>query len=269
LKVILDLVPGPLGSGTLLIGLAENMNVASIHIENMSFAYTNNVPLFEQLNLSISSGSWVKVLGPSGSGKTTLLKLIKGVLESQEGTVFVKTEDQSRIHYIGGDPRDALIGVTVQEDLSFGLQYTTLSREEIDFKINEVLQAVGLESFSERLVSTLSGGEQFRLVLANALCLKGDVLLLDQSMDMLDPINKAEIVKLLRILQQAHGITILEVDQFLVDCEPSDRILFLHDGGILFDGTIQSFLRSDLGIYWLHDVNDIELLKQRIGSIDL
>lgn len=133
-----------------------------IHIENLCFSYSPPTPLvLKGLTLTIENLSWVVLAGPDGSGKTTLGKIISGLLKPYSGSVQFNPphDDQSVIvGYLGGDPYDSLVGISVEEDIIFGLENMRLSASEIETRLNQALQWAGLKRMEKRLVHTLSGG---------------------------------------------------------------------------------------------------------------
>lgn len=220
-----------------------------ICLNNLSFCYPpQKIPLLNRVNLTIGSLSWVAVIGPDGSGKTTLGKLIKGLLQPDSGSVHVNS---SEVGYVGGDPYDSFVGTSVEEDIIFGLENLQLSARQIKMRLEQALRRTGLVGMERRLVHTLSGGEQQKVALAGVMAMGARILVLDEALAMLDREARAAIRSLLNSLRPDPGLTIVEITQDLGDALECDRILFLANGSILFDGSPDDFVSSPLGGQWL------------------
>ncbi|MEW6350396.1 MAG: ABC transporter ATP-binding protein [Thermodesulfobacteriota bacterium] len=224
-----------------------------IRLENVSFTYpSRNPPLFQEFHLDIDEPSWVALTGPEGAGKTTLGKLIHGMLKPNLGTVSLGTSEAlpGSVGYLGGDPYDCLVGVSVEEEIIFGLENLALPRTEMAQRLGAALRATGLEGMESRLTHTLSGGEQQKLALASMLAMDSRVLILDEAMTMIDRPTRSAIRGLLRRLASSRSLTVLEITNSLEDSLTADRILFLDKGVIRFDGVPAEFARSVAGSEW-------------------
>ncbi len=190
--------------------------------------------------------------GPEGAGKTTLGKLIHGMLKPDQGSVSVAslTTGPGRVGYLGGDPYDCLVGVSVEEEIVFALENLAVPRFEISRRLQIALRSTGLEGMENRLTHTLSGGEQQKLALASMLAMDSRVLILDEAMTMIDRPTRTEIRSLLRALSSANSLTILEITNSLEDSLTADRMLFLDRGRIRFDGDPAEFAGSISGSEW-------------------
>jgi energy-coupling factor transport system ATP-binding protein len=227
----------------------------TLRVNDLSFAYPPRLePLITGMELTIESTSWVAVIGPDGSGKTTLGKLIKGLLKPDSGSIRLDSLESStavEVGYVGGDPYDSFVGTSVEEDIVFGLENLQLSAPEIKRRLNLALGWTGLIGKEQRLIQSLSGGEQQKVALAGILAMGARVVVLDEALGMLDRVSRIAIRSLLNTLRFDLGLTILEITQDLEDALPCERILFLADGAIVFDGTGQDFVASPLGTSWL------------------
>jgi energy-coupling factor transport system ATP-binding protein len=204
------------------------------------------------------------LMGPTGSGKTTLLKLIKGLLSPREGTIEARGSSPPFIGYIGSDPYDFLVGITVEEDILFGLENLQLAPETMEARVKRALAQMGLTGFEDRLAHTLSGGEQQKLAIASLLAMDTKFMLLDESTNMLDPPSRLHVRDLLLSLNKRSGITILEVNQNWEEVRFYDRILFLAGGVTHYDGTPAGFLKTDFGRDWVSATNGCFLLRTMV-----
>ncbi len=225
-----------------------------IRLENLAFSYSPPAPaVLKGLTLAIEDLSWVVLTGPDGSGKTTLGKIISGLLKPQSGSVqFNPPRDNESVivGYLGGDPYDSLVGISIEEDIIFGLENIRLSPPEIETRLRQALQWTGLTGMEKRLVHTLSGGEQQKVALAAVLAMGCRIVVIDEALNMLDRPIRLSIRSLLGSLRASPGLTVIEMTQNLQDALTGDRILFLSQGRILFDGTAADFLCNPVGSRW-------------------
>ena len=125
-----------------------------IRIENLAFSYSPPAPLvLKGLSLTIENLSWVVLTGPDGSGKTTLGKVISGLLKPHSGSIqFNPPQDNDSVivGYLGGDPYDSLVGISIEEDIIFGLENMQLSSSEIETRLRKALRWTGLTGIEKR-----------------------------------------------------------------------------------------------------------------------
>lgn len=203
------------------------------------------VNLVDKVNLQIPRGHFMAIVGPSGCGKTTLLKTIAGLNPESAGALFWEGRnlseegdlDPSEIGYvpqfsIAYDP------LTVDESVeaSTRLRVKVRDMEELDKRIDRVLEETGLASIADRHVKVLSGGQKRRLGLAMELVSDPKLLLCDEVTSGLDPRSEREIVRLLHDLSRREGRIVLSVTHSLAHLELYDSILVLHEGRVAYHG---------------------------------
>ncbi len=199
------------------------------------------VNLVDKVNLKIPRGHFMAIVGPSGCGKTTLLKTIAGLNPESAGALMWEGRnlseegdlDPSEIGYvpqfsIAYDP------LTVDESVeaSTRLRVKVRDMEELDKRIDRVLEETGLASIADRQVKVLSGGQKRRLGLAMELVSDPKLLLCDEVTSGLDPRSEREIVRLLHDLSRREGRIVLSVTHSLAHLELYDSILVLHEGRV-------------------------------------
>ncbi len=227
-----------------------------VRLENISFAYPpNRRVVFRGLNLRIPGPSWVSLTGPEGAGKSTLGKLIHGMLRPDEGTITRGTgSDDFSVGYLGGDPYDFLVGISVEEEIVFGLENMCLSRADMEGRLHAALAWTGMQGMEKRPTHTLSGGQQQKLALASMLAMDPRIMVLDETMGMLDrPTRRSIRGFILRLMSDPRTQTppcILEITHCLEDVLTTERVIFLDAGVIRFDGTPEEFVSDRLGQEW-------------------
>jgi len=216
----------------------------------------------DDVSLDIPAGSLTALLGPSGSGKSTLLRSIAGLETLDSGQVVIDGQDVTRV-----PPQKRGIGfvfqhyaafkhMSVRDNVAFGLTIRKRPKREIDRKVDELLEIVGLAGFQHRYPAQLSGGQRQRMALARALAVDPGVLLLDEPFGALDAKVRADLRRWLRRLHdEVHVTTVLVTHDQEEALDVSDRIAVLNAGRIeqvgtpdeLYEQPANDFVMSFLG----------------------
>jgi len=232
-----------------------------VSIEHVTFGY-GVTPVLEDISLEVERGQFFAFLGPSGSGKTTLLRLIAGFGTPTAGRILIGERDVTRL-----PPWSRNVGMvfqsyalwphmSVRKNVAFGLERRKLSRAEIERKVADALDLVGLSAFAERRPAQLSGGQQQRVALARTIVIEPEVLLFDEPLSNLDARLRVEMRVELRQLQRKLGITAIYVTHDQEDANAvADSIAVLDQGRIqqigtpmaLYDRPINRFVATFLG----------------------
>jgi len=161
-------------------------------IEDLNFAYSNNLKIFEKLNIDVKPGEFLAVLGPSGCGKTTFLNLLAGFYQPDSGTSQLRgeaiTPEDPHLGYIFQAANLIFPWLNTIENVEFGLRMTGMGPEKRREIALKNLEMVGLKGFEEFLPNKLSGGMRQRASIARALCLEPHLLLMDEPFSALDEI---------------------------------------------------------------------------------
>jgi sulfate/thiosulfate transport system ATP-binding protein len=216
----------------------------------------------DNVDFEVPAGSLTALLGPSGSGKSTLLRAIAGLDQPDSGTITIDGRDVTRLppqrrgigfvfqHYA------AFKHLTVRDNVAFGLKIRRRPKAEINEKVDNLLEVVGLSGFQTRYPSQLSGGQRQRMALARALAVDPQVLLLDEPFGALDAKVREDLRAWLRRLHdEVHVTTVLVTHDQAEALDVADRIAVLRDGRIeqvgsptdVYDTPANSFVMSFLG----------------------
>jgi len=196
------------------------------------------------INLDMPPGEFFSLLGPSGCGKTTTLRLIAGFERPDEGQILLDGEDMAQT-----PPHKRKVNtvfqnyalfphLSVAENVSFGLKYKDVSKQDARSRVSEALELVRLTGFERRRPSQLSGGQQQRVALARALVLNPEVLLLDEPLGALDAKLRKQLQIELKSLQEEVGITFIYVTHDQEEAlTMSDRLAVMSNGRVEQVGT--------------------------------
>ena len=201
----------------------------------------------DNVGVHIRKGEFVAVLGANGSGKSTFAKHINGLLEPEEGRVYVGGYDTSdgdnllKIRQMAGmvfqNPDNQIIAQTVEEDVAFGPENIGVPTEEMQSRVDEALERVGLTAEKYNSPNRLSGGQKQRVAIAGVLAMKPECIILDESTAMLDPAGRREVISTVRELNRKDGITIILITHYMNEAADADRILVMNSGKIVMDGS--------------------------------
>ncbi len=227
-------------------------------IENLTKRFNTHTVL-ERISLQVTSGENLVVFGRSGEGKSVLLKCIIGLMQPDEGTVFINgknihelplkelNEIRKNIGFLfqGSALYDSM---TVRENLAFPLirHFPDMPAKQIEDKVRKTLDLVSLEEAINKMPSELSGGMKKRIGLARSIITDPELMLYDEPTTGLDPITSKEISELILDLQKKLKMTSIVVTHDLICAEIiADRAIFLKDAKIAYEGSIKELTDSN------------------------
>ena len=231
--------------------IANNIPAAAFRLENIVKNYKNK-PVLNITEFAVSSGLITAIIGPSGSGKSTLLRLLNCIEPPDSGLMNILGRDipanvskidialRRRMAMVLQKP--VLFNASVYENVAYGLKIRKVPPNEIQTRVKDMLEFVGLADKSERHAKTLSGGESQRASLARALVINPDILLLDEPTANLDPANVLAIEELVIKAKKTWATTIIIVTHNMFQAKRiADRAALLLDGSIIEDSAADSF----------------------------
>lgn len=205
----------------------------------------------ESIDLDIKSGELVALLGPSGCGKTTTLRMIAGLEAPTKGEVLFDGHDVSDVAVQKRNvgmvfQRYALFPhMTVEKNVTFGLDVRGLPKKEISERLEEILEVVQLNKFRKRFPAQLSGGQMQRVAIARTLITKPSVLMMDEPLANLDTKLRGEMRRFIRDLQKRLGITTIFVTHDQVEAmELADRVAVIFNGKLAQFGAPQELYQQ-------------------------
>ena len=217
-----------------------------IRVDNVQKTYKNGVVALYDFNLSIQKGEFVFVIGASGSGKSTLIKMLYREEKPDKGNIFIGGINVAKLRnrkvYIlrrklGVVFQDfkLLPKLTVYENVAFAMEVFGFEKSEIQKRVLEVLELVGLKNKVRQYPDQLSGGEQQRVVIARAIVNKPKLLICDEPTGNLDPDTSMEIMRVLENINNL-GTTIIMAthDRNIVD-RMKKRVIWVEDGRLKKD----------------------------------
>lgn len=235
-------------------------DVPKLSFERLSVRFPDRArAALRALDASIAPGSTTAITGPSGCGKTTLLRTLAGFIPSMihaEVTGEVRIGDEplsaldlsalsQRIGLVQQDPDAQVCTLRVRSEVGFGPENLCLPYGEVESRVSESLASMGLEHLVGRDTTTLSGGEKQRLAVASILAMRPDVVLLDEPTAHLDPEGAMELFKLLRLLQDRSGCSLVIAEHRLAPIAVMEPALWVMDEGRLVSRDLDR-MRGDL-----------------------
>ncbi|MDE6723722.1 MAG: ATP-binding cassette domain-containing protein [Eubacterium sp.] len=230
-----------------------------LELKSVSYTYSPNTSYsakaVDDVSLKIEKGEFIGIMGKTGCGKSTLLQLMAGLLDADEGKVFLFDEDISKKDYnrrklrksvgvLFQFPDYQLFETTVFRDIAFGLKQAGMKKSELEAAVQEALELVGFDYDKVKDKSPLgfSGGEKRRLAIAGVLAVQPEILLLDEPVAGLDPLGRKEFLNLLKKLNE-NGTSVVMVSHnadALAECV--SRIILMKNGKIAAEGSAEDIL---------------------------
>ena len=228
--------------------------MSALDIKNLSYIY-NQGTAFEKkavdnVSLSINDGEIVGIIGHTGCGKSTFVQMLNGIMQPTYGNIFLYGKDiwkdyknRKEVYFKVGlvfqYPEKQLFSQTVYEDIAFGPRNQGFSKKEVEEKVLESLEFVGMErTFLKRSPFELSGGEKRRVAIAGIFAMNPSILILDEPTSGLDPLAKENIINnILDYHSKREGVIIFISHSMEEIAQISDKVVVMSKGKIKMTGT--------------------------------
>lgn len=235
----------------------------SIKIENLTFVYNEGTPFektaLDNVSLEIEKGDFIGLIGHTGSGKSTLIQHMNGLLKPTSGKIAVENfevtdpkvnmiEVRKKVGLVFQYPEHQLFEETIYKDIAFGPSNLKLSETEIDFRVREAMELVGLdfENMKDRSPFELSGGQKRRVAIAGVLAMNPEVLILDEPTAGLDPKGRDEIFSQIKKLYEKKKMTTIIVSHSMEDmANLVNKLIVMAGGKIFMEGTPKEVFKND------------------------
>lgn len=226
----------------------------AIQLDSITYTYGVGTPFEKQalsgISLTIENGEFLGIIGHTGSGKSTFVQHLNGLLHPTTGAVTVngvdisaKTEEAKEMRHKVGMvfqyPEHQLFEETIAQDIAFGPKNLGLSDDEVQRRVREAMQLVGLDYdiYAERSPFHLSGGQMRRVAIAGVIAMEPDFLVLDEPSAGLDPFGREEIFEQIIKLHKEKGLTVILVSHNMEDISRmATRLIVLDKGQVVLDG---------------------------------
>ena len=232
--------------------------MAVLVCENLKYLYSAGTPFqtaaIDQVNFSAESGELIGIIGHTGSGKSTLIQHLNGLLEPNSGTVFLdgeniwSKENRKKIRNVRFAvglcfqyPEYQIFEETIYKEIAFGPKQMGLSADEIQSRVYESMEFVGLEKEMEnKSPFDLSGGQKRRVAIASIIAMRPKVLILDEPCAGLDPKGRDVILDLIREYQSETGSTVIIVSHSMEDvAKLCTKVVVMNKGKVAMSGTVK------------------------------
>ena len=226
-----------------------------LEAKNITFSYDDGTEALNNVNIKVDKGDIVALLGKNGAGKSTLFLHFNGILRPDNGEIIIDGEKlkydkkslikfRQKVGLVFQNPDDQIFAPSVEEDVAFGPLNLKLPMEEVQKRVHEALERVGMVGFEKKAPHHLSGGQKKRVAIAGILAMKPEIMVFDEPTAGLDPKGASKIINLLKELNE-QGITII-ISTHDVDLVPqyANRVYVLHEGEIIGDGTARDIFSN-------------------------
>ncbi len=227
----------------------------AIEVKNISYTYSPGMPgetlALDDISFEIEDGQICGIIGHTGSGKSTLLQHLNGLLKPSEGSIYVDGECitaadaklvdvRKKVGLVFQYPEYQLFEETVAKDVAFGPKNLGLDGEEIDRRVRDAIEIVGLDydAIADKSPFELSGGQKRRDAIAGVIAMNPSILILDEPTAGLDPTAHAEVIRMVEKIHSELGIIIIFVSHNMADiAKLSDKVIVINNAKITAEGT--------------------------------
>ena len=236
--------------------MKENLNIKDtkvrglIECSDLSFSYESGAQILKDITFSTKEGEAVGIVGANGAGKSTLLRILVGLETTYKGEVLIDkiavkrdTLAAVRAHagYLFQDSDNQLFTQSVYQDVAFAPRNYGLEEKEVDKRVMEALETMGITHLKDKQIYKMSGGEKKMASIATLLSMTPDILLFDEPSIALDPSNRRTLINVLNRLKLTKLIASHDLDLILETCS---RVILISEGSIIKDGPAEVILKD-------------------------
>ena len=239
-----------------------------IKVEHLSYVYNpgmpNAVTALDDVSFTVEEGDFVGIIGATGSGKSTLITHMNGLNKPTSGKIYIDGRDLwadpekiRDFRFLTGlvfqYPEYQLFEETCYKDIAFGPKNMGLDEAEIDRRVHEAADFVGLDpALLERSPFELSGGQKQRVAIAGVVAMRPDCLILDEATAMLDPRGREQVMQTIHYLNRNMGITVVSITHYMEEAAQADRVLVMSKGHVVMEGTPKEVFSQTEKVRALH-----------------
>lgn len=234
-----------------------------LEVKNLTHTYDGNTPFMhdavKNVTFTVEKGEIIGIIGHTGSGKSTLVQHLNGLLKASDGEVLLDGVNiwespkqirsiRSRVGLVFQYPEYQLFEDTVYKDIAFGPKNMQLKDDEIDNRIVEICELVGIKKeYLDKSPFDLSGGEKRRVAIAGVMAMKPEIIVFDEPVAGLDPRGRNEVIKMIYDYSKKYGATVLIISHNMEDMAIiADKLIVMNKGELaLFDTTENVFQQHE------------------------
>jgi energy-coupling factor transport system ATP-binding protein len=229
-----------------------------IEVKDLKYKYNEADATYTLNGVSfhVKQGEWLSIIGHNGSGKSTTVRLIDGLLEAESGDIVIAGdkltvdnvwEKRRQIGMVFQNPDNQFVGATVEDDVAFGLENQGIPLEEMQERVHQALELVGMSDFKKREPARLSGGQKQRVAIAGVVALRPNIIILDEATSMLDPEGRLDLIRIVKDIKDCYNMTVISITHDLDEVALSDRVIVMKEGEVeSVSRPEELFMRKDL-----------------------
>ena len=253
-----------------------------IEVKDLKYKYNeaDTTYTLNGVSFHVKQGEWLSIIGHNGSGKSTTVRLIDGLLEAESGDIIIAGdkltvdnvwEKRRQIGMVFQNPDNQFVGATVEDDVAFGLENQGIPLEEMQERVHQALELVGMSDFKKREPARLSGGQKQRVAIAGVVALRPNIIILDEATSMLDPEGRLDLIRTVKDIKDRYDMTVISITHDLDEVALSDRVIVMKEGEVeSVSRPEELFMRKDLQALDLNQPFTADLADQlRLKGLEL
>ncbi len=216
-----------------------------IEFDKVNFGYSPKKLILSNISFSINEKEYVCIIGANGCGKSTLGKLLVGLFKPNNGRIIFRNKviDKSNVKtlkqlsgFVFENPDNQFIGLTLQDDIAFGLENKCIPHNRMQSIINKTAKYLGINDLLKASTSSLSGGQKQLGAIASVLAMSPQFIVFDEVTSMLDSKNKLHIQNLMHLLRDKQNKTIISITHNIEEAQNADKVIVMDKGKIVMVG---------------------------------